>query len=104
MLYNRNAFKREPILAVVGQLQFDVVQARLQAEYDVPTHLERLPHILARWVQGPEQAVENLPARSEVIVAVDARNAWVALFSSPFFLSITPNNILSLRFVEITQI
>ncbi len=37
ILYNINAFKREPILAVVGQLQFDVVQARLKSEYNVPT-------------------------------------------------------------------
>jgi peptide chain release factor 3 len=32
ILYNVDAFKREPLLAVVGELQFDVVQARLEME------------------------------------------------------------------------
>ena len=52
VLYNEDAFKREPILAVVGELQFDVVQARLQNEYHVTTTLERLPVHLARWISG----------------------------------------------------
>ena len=55
VLYNVDAFKREPILAVVGQLQFDVVQARLENEYNVPTEIEPLALELARWVTGPEE-------------------------------------------------
>jgi peptide chain release factor 3 len=52
ILYNVNAFKREPILAVVGQLQFDVVQARLESEYNVTTELERLSHSFLRWIRA----------------------------------------------------
>jgi len=103
VLYNLNAFKREPILAVVGQLQFDVVQARLKAEYNVPTELERLPHVLLRWIKGPDAVVENLPSRSEVILARDSHGDWAALFSTPFFLKYYAEKNLELKFVDITQ-
>ncbi len=103
VLYNLNAFKREPILAVVGQLQFDVVQARLKAEYNVPTDLERLPHTLMRWIKGTDAAMGNLPHRSEVIVARDSRNDWVALFSTPFFLKYYAEKNPELAFVDITE-
>jgi peptide chain release factor 3 len=103
VLYNLNAFKREPILAVVGQLQFDVVQARLKSEYNVPTDLERLPHVLLRWIKGADADVENLPNRSEAIIARDSRNEWVALFSTPFFLKHYTEKHPELRFVDITE-
>ena len=103
MLYNLNAFKREPILAVVGQLQFDVVQARLKSEYNVPTDLERLPHVLLRWIKGADADVENLPNRSEAMIARDSRNEWVALFSTPFFLKHYTEKHPELRFVDITE-
>ena len=104
VLYNLNAFKREPILAVVGQLQFDVVQARLKAEYNVPTELERLPHILMRWIRGEDADVEKLPNRGEAIIARDSRDEWVALFSSTFFLKHYSEKYPELRFVEIDDI
>jgi peptide chain release factor 3 len=88
-------------LAVVGQLQFDVVQARLKAEYNVPTELERLQHVLMRWIKGPDAVVEKLPNRSEVIIARDSHDGWVALFSSTFFLKHYTEKYPDLRFVEI---
>jgi peptide chain release factor 3 len=103
ILYNLNAFKREPILAVVGQLQFDVVQARLKSEYNVPTDLERLPHVLLRWIKGADADVESLPNRSEAMIARDSRNQWVALFSTPFFMKYYAEKHPKLRFVDITE-
>jgi peptide chain release factor 3 len=103
ILYNLNAFKREPILAVVGQLQFDVVQARLKSEYNVPTDLERLPHVLLRWIKGSDADVESLPNRAEAMIARDSRNDWVALFSTPFFLRHYTEKHPELRFVDITE-
>ena len=85
VFYNANAFRREPILAVVGQLQFDVVQARLEMEYNVTTTLERLPHQFARWVEGPDEVFDNLPPRSEVLLARNAEGRKVAIFSTAFF-------------------
>ena len=55
VLYDADAAQRHPILAVVGRLQFEVVQARLEAEYGVTTVLEALPYKLARWLEGPSR-------------------------------------------------
>lgn len=99
VFYNLNAFKREPILAVVGQLQFDVVQSRLQGEYNVPTSLERLPHTDLRWVKGPADTIEKLPDRSEVIIARDSLDQPVALFNGSFFLRFYAEKFPDLRFV-----
>jgi peptide chain release factor 3 len=98
VFYNVNAFKREPILAVVGQLQFDVVQSRLQVEYNVPTVLERMPHTDLRWIKGPDAAIEKLPERSEAIIARDPLNRWVALFNGSFFLRYYAEKFPDLRF------
>ncbi|MET0552109.1 MAG: peptide chain release factor 3, partial [Vicinamibacteria bacterium] len=43
VLYAETGFRLDPILAAVGELQFDLVRARLSAEYGVETRLERLP-------------------------------------------------------------
>jgi peptide chain release factor 3 len=101
VLYNLNAFKREPILAVVGQLQFDVVQTRLEMEYSVPTELERLPHNIARWLRGSEDVLKNIPTRNEVIFTRDIQDRLVALFDSPFYLKYYAEKYPELVFEEI---
>jgi peptide chain release factor 3 len=103
ILYNVNAFRREPILAVVGQLQFEVVQARLQTEYNVATELERLSHTLLRWIQGEDKDIEALPNRADAIIARDSRNAWTALFQTPFLLKYYTEKNPNLHFVDITE-
>jgi peptide chain release factor 3 len=85
VLYNVDAFKREPILAVVGELQFDVVQARLENEYNVPTSLERLESSAARWVTGPENMILRIADRSHVALCRDVDQNYVALFKEPFY-------------------
>ena len=86
VLYNTNAMKRAPILAVVGILQFDVVQARLENEYGVKTRLEVLNYTLARWLEGPEDVLASLPIRSDVLLVRDWRDRLMMLFSSDFYL------------------
>jgi peptide chain release factor 3 len=103
VLFNVNAFRREPILAVVGQLQFDVVQSRLKVEYNVQTVVERLPHTYLRWIKGPESAIDKLPDRTEAILARDSRDNWVVLFSTSFYLNYYTEKFPELRFVELGQ-
>jgi peptide chain release factor 3 len=104
ILYNVNAFKREPILAVVGQLQFDVVQARLESEYNVKTELERLSHSFLRWIQGEDKDIEALQNRGDAILARDSNNAWAMLFQTPFLLKYYSEKNPSLKFVDISEI
>ena len=41
---------REPILAAVGELQFDVVKFRLESEYGVKAEIAPLPYRAGAWV------------------------------------------------------
>ncbi len=98
VIYDVNAFRREPILAVVGQLQFDVVQARLENEYNVPTGLERLPYSMARLLTGPEDIIQKLPVRTDFLLGRDAQERLVILFTSPFFLNYFSEKFPELKF------
>lgn len=87
VLHDASASQRHPILAVVGRLQFDVVQARLEQEYGVTTEVEPLAYKLARWVSGAPEALEKLPWGHGLMRARDAQERLVALFRSPFDLN-----------------
>ena len=44
--------RREPIVGVVGALQFDVIASRLRTEYGVEVEIEPAAYTAARWVGG----------------------------------------------------
>ncbi len=72
---------REPVVGVVGRLQLDVVQFRLETEYGVETRLEWLPHTTARVLtEVPEGGLNTLS--SSVMRLIDADGATVLLFPS----------------------
>lgn len=79
---------RNPILAAVGQLQLEVVQYRLQAEYDVDTAIDSLPYTLARWVVGGWEALGKERNFREIMLANDLHEQPVMLFKSPWSLKI----------------
>jgi peptide chain release factor 3 len=75
--------RREFVLAAVGELQFDVAAARLAAEYGVQTHVERLPHVAARYVVGEPAALGRiLWPYAGVVRAEDREGRQVVLFHS----------------------
>jgi peptide chain release factor 3 len=74
--------KSEPILAVVGELQFDVLRSRLDTEYDVETTIQELPYKLARWIDRDVDAVAKMTLPSRSRIAVDRPGNAVVLFSS----------------------
>lgn len=84
VLYETDAGKRDPILAVVGILQFDVVKARLETEYGVPTRLEPLKYEEARVVEGPQEKIEALPWGYGLVRTQDKQGRLVGLFRSEF--------------------
>ena len=79
IMYSTDEFKREPILAAVGQLQFEVVQFRLQNEYNVETTLEPLPYSIARWVGGGWSALEKAGRIFNTMTVKDSWNRPVLL-------------------------
>lgn len=74
--------KRDPILAAVGQLQFEVVQYRLDQEYGVDTRLEPLPFSLARWVTEGWEALEKAGRLFNTFVVKDIWERPVLLFKN----------------------
>jgi peptide chain release factor 3 len=73
IMYSVDESKRDPILAAVGQLQFEVVQFRLQSEYGVETLLELLPYTVARWVDDGWPALEKL---GRIFNAATVKDSW----------------------------
>ncbi|GAB4163166.1 MAG: peptide chain release factor 3 [Candidatus Promineifilaceae bacterium] len=82
ILYEVDAMRRDPILAVVGNLQFEVVEARLEQEYGVSTRRQMLPHSMCRWIEGPAEQIEQLPWRYGLLRTHDAAGRLVGLFNS----------------------
>jgi peptide chain release factor 3 len=66
----------DPILAAVGQLQYDVVQRRLKDEYNVESSLETMPYTVARWVNGPGDSWEALEACGRIFNVFYAKDRW----------------------------
>ena len=54
MLYDPLIGKQDPIVGVVGELQFDVLLFRLNDEYQLDVRLDRLPFTVARWPFGKD--------------------------------------------------
>jgi peptide chain release factor 3 len=82
ILNDPNALRREPILAAVGQLQFDVVQYRLESEYGAKTNVQRMPYRIARWIEGDEAALENLEIPTNAVRTIDHFGHPVVLFGA----------------------
>lgn len=80
IMYSVDESKRDPILAAVGQLQFEVVQFRLENEYGVETMLELLPYSVTRWVTGGWSALEKVGRLFNTVTVKDYWGNPVLLF------------------------
>ncbi|MGF1536679.1 MAG: peptide chain release factor 3 [Elainellaceae cyanobacterium] len=80
IMYSTDESKRDPILAAVGQLQFEVVQFRLENEYGVETLTELLPHSVARWVTGGWEALDKAGRLFNTATVKDSWGRPVLLF------------------------
>ncbi|MBM3198428.1 MAG: peptide chain release factor 3 [Chlamydiae bacterium] len=69
----------EPIFAVVGQLQFDVMQYRLKEEYGVDTLLSSLPYQASSWIMGDEASFQKT---SSTLLVQDRQGRLMGLFTS----------------------
>eukprot|EP00879_Flechtneria_rotunda_P013063 GHRR01013643.1.p1 GENE.GHRR01013643.1~~GHRR01013643.1.p1 ORF type:complete len:602 (+),score=167.68 GHRR01013643.1:1048-2853(+) len=84
VLYSQDEYITDPILAAVGQLQFEVVQYRMKDEYGVDTTLEPLGFSMARWVIGSWPAVEAAGRMFNTQIVKDRYGRPVLLFRNEF--------------------
>ena len=91
--------KREPILGVVGALQFDIVEARMKNEYGVVCGVDRLPHTAARWIANDTGARLKLP--QGVLETVDRDERRVLLFQSDWELQYTQRENPGVQFLDV---
>jgi peptide chain release factor 3 len=90
-----------PMVGVVGTLQLDVLQARLQAEYGVGIGFETTPFQLARWVSGEKTALAKFVSEQRGGMADDVDGDPVFLASSNFMLRRTADLNPGLTFRDI---
>jgi peptide chain release factor 3 len=75
----------EPVIGAVGQLQFDVVQYRLESEYKTATALQPLPYQVVRWVSGPPDEVADVRVPGSGRKLFDEHGATVVVFETEWF-------------------
>lgn len=74
--------RREPIVGVVGALQFDVIASRLKNEYGAEVQVESSTYTAARWLADQKLSTANLGGQHTL--AVDRQERRVLLFASPW--------------------
>ena len=87
------------LLGAVGQLQFEVVQHRLKAEYDADVRLESCQYTGARWITAENPAdlkafVDAYPLR----MAHDAANTLAYLCTSPYDVRLAQERFPKIQF------
>jgi len=77
-------FGAQWIVGVVGQLQLEVLVSRLEAEYKVEAGLEAAPFATARWLKGPQAALDRFAEFNRASLAKDRDGDPVFMAKSPW--------------------
>jgi len=88
ILTDDRSSNREPVLAAVGELQFDVVRFRLETEYTTPTSVERLPYTLSRWIDATPAELEKFVTPTQSRIMFDELGMPIILFQATWDLTI----------------
>lgn len=99
------------IIGVVGQLQFEVIRHRLDAEYGVDARFEACPFKMARWVfaqSGMEEKLEGhlneLSTSYDTVLSIDGEGRHAILVSSDYALNKAKERYPELRFEDQSEI
>ena len=90
-----------PIVGAVGHLQFDVLLDRLKREYNVIARLENLPFHCARWVRGPEAAIQKISSAYGRRQVEDADGVPLILFDNEWTLQRSVEQEKDLSFYDV---
>ncbi|MBI3676910.1 MAG: peptide chain release factor 3 [Proteobacteria bacterium] len=88
------------VVGVVGNLQLDVLKARLRDEYGLEAELEPSPYDTARWVSGAEDDIEKLTTTYRNQLAQDRDGAPVFLAKSAWELGYVADKFPKIKFAK----
>lgn len=71
-------------MGVVGVLQFEVLQYRLENEYNVEIRMEQLPYEHVRWIENKDIDVAALSVTSDTKKVKDLHDRPLLLFTHPW--------------------
>ncbi len=99
-----NAGMEEIIVGVVGVLQFDVLQYRLENEYKVDITLEALPYEYIRWIVNKEEIdIKTLTGTSDMKKVTDLKGNPLLLFVNEWSIGMTQERNENLVLAEFGQ-
>ncbi|HIJ62108.1 MAG TPA: peptide chain release factor 3 [Rhodospirillaceae bacterium] len=88
------------IVGVVGQLQFDVIANRIEAEYNLKAGFEEAPYETARWIDADDKALlRKFADANPSAMAEDRDGALVFLARNAWTLSRAQQDFPDLRFL-----
>ena len=94
-----NQFNNQKIIGTVGQLQFEVIQYRLQNEYNAKCRWEPIHLYKACWIESDdEQELENFKKRKYQYMAKDREGRDVFLADSSYVLSMAQQDFKHIKF------
>ncbi|MCM1522414.1 MAG: peptide chain release factor 3 [Muribaculaceae bacterium] len=94
-----NQFNGRKIIGTVGQLQFEVIQYRLEHEYGAQCRWEPLSLYKACWIESDDPAaLEAFKKRKHQFMALDREGRDVFLADSPYVLQMAQNDFPKIRF------
>lgn len=79
----------EIIVGVVGVLQFDVLEYRLNNEYNVEIRLERLPYEHIRWIENKDIDLDKIVGTSDMKKIKDLKGRPLLLFINAWSVGMT---------------
>jgi peptide chain release factor 3 len=93
------------LVGVVGQLQLDVLKARLDAEYSLPVDFEISEFSLARWISSADRkALDAFVAANTSGIADDVDGDPVFLAKNQFYLDYTRERAEGITFANVKDV
>jgi peptide chain release factor 3 len=92
------------VVGAVGELQFDVLDERMKAEYGLEVIFEQSPYQAARWVSADARAeLEAFIEKSSSQMALDVEGAPVFLGKSAWEIGYVQEKNPNIRFKDIKE-
>ena len=94
-----NQHNGRKLIGTVGQLQFEVIEYRLENEYNAKCRWEPVSLYKACWIESDDEAeLENFKKRKYQYMAKDIEGRDVFLADSNYVLQMAQNDFKSIRF------